>query len=267
MLLKIIDFLNSELNQQGMRLTEKTWESGILHRNVIALTWDVDCESSCEKDKSWTHALQKIQERLKPAKPCLLFARIPASNQAALRALENTGFHLIECYLELEHSLENIPQRTGKNEIRPLQTKEILELEKIALASFQYSRFHVDPFIDRSQADITRSEWVKNACRGRADFVFVAHVDQQPVGFLTCMKQLSKRITTGILDLIAVHPAYRDHKIGYDLTSEFLTYCRNQKYFSARVGTQAHNIPSLRLYEKVGFLMSRTFFSYHKHIM
>jgi ribosomal protein S18 acetylase RimI-like enzyme len=257
--------IGSEMSKLCIELSEKPWESKLLSRNVIALVWNSPCKriQNFQKEKIWTHALQNLQLNLDAFKPYLLTARIPSLNREATRALENSGFHLIECYLELEHNLEQIPPITGKNIIRPFRENEIHQLEKIAFESFQYSRFHMDPQIKAVEANTSRSEWVKNSCKGRAEAVFVAEVDQRPVGFVICKEKTS----IGILDLIAVYPDYRNRKLGYDLTVEFLKFCRSQQYYLAKVGTQAHNIPSIRMYEKTGFVMSETYYSYHKHLV
>jgi len=207
-----------------------------------------------------------VQKKLAKLTPCLLTSRINTANLTACRALENTGFHLIECYLELEHNLKNIPSVKTEANISPFIERELYQLEKIALESFRYSRFHMDPEISKPGADRSRAEWVKNACMGRAELVLVSHESDMPSGFVICMKSTINQSVIGKLDLIAVHPSYRRRTIGYYLTIAFLTHCKNQGYSSAHVGTQAHNIPSLRMYDKAGFVIKNSFYSYHKHI-
>ena len=266
---EVIQSITVESPQLGIELIENPWETKLLSRNVIALVFNSQCESMLEsqREESWTQALQKFQLKLEEFNPCLLTSRITALNQQATRALENSGFHLMECYLELEHNLKRIPSMIGKAIIRPFHKNEISQLEKIAFESFQYSRFHMDPLLRSAEANISRSEWVRNSCRGDAKAVFVAEVDQRPAGFVICKEKALGPGSVGNLDLIAVHPDYRNRKLGYNLTVEFLRFCRSQKYSLAKVGTQAHNIPSIRIYEKIGFLMSHTYYSYHKHII
>jgi len=270
MISKLPKSISSELSQMGIELIYKPWESKLLNRNVIALVWNstYKCIHNFQEEKiwTWTCALQNLQLKLETFKPYLLTTRIPALNREVIRVLENSGFHLIECYLELEHNLEQIPPMAGKNIIRPFRKNEISQLEKIAFESFQYSRFHMDPQIKAAEANASRSEWVKNSCKGRAEAVFVAEEDQRPVGFVICRKKNYRRGVVGILDLIAVYTDYKKRKLGYDLTVEFLKFCRSQKYCLAKVGTQAHNIPSIRMYEKIGFLMSHAYYSYHKGV-
>lgn len=262
-----IKSINLELSPYCLNLAAKPWESELLGKNILALAWNAPCDSIAEDQEDiWTQKLVWVQKELERFKPCLYIARIPALNYQASRALENAGFHLVECYLELDHSLDQVPSVTGENLIRPFVKDEIAKLEDIAKESFQYSRFHMDPQIPPDQAKLTRSEWVKNACLGRADVVLVAEVETQPVGFVIGMKKCLQEKMVGKLDLIAVHPDYRRRKLGYDLTVEFLNYCQEQKYSLVTVGTQAHNIPSLRMYEQTGFFMSQSFYTYHKHL-
>ncbi len=268
MISEVIQSMSSQLSQLCIELVEKDWESKLFNRNVIAITFDSRCESlpESQREESWTRAVKDLQLKLEAFRPCLLTSRILALNQGATRALENNGFHLMECFLELEHDLKQIPAMTGKNIIRRFSENEVPQLESMAFAAFDYSRFHMDPLIDATAANTSRAEWVRNACKGRAEAVFVAEVDRRPVGFVLCRKKVTGSGTAGILDLIAVHPDYRRQKLGYNLTVEFLKFCRRQKYSLARVGTQAHNIPSIRMYEKTGFSMSQAYYSYHKHM-
>ena len=266
---EILNSIDLEIMQYGIRLAEKPWEAALLHRNVVALNWDVACNlvAKVQREETQTKALSWLQAKLHPFKPCLLTTRISALNGEVIRALENDGFNLMECYLELEHTLKRPPSSSGKNLIRPFHEREIAYLERIAYESFCYSRFHMDPQITSHEANLTRSEWVRNACLGRADVVLVAEADSKPIGFLVGVKKTSDLGPIGKIDLVAVDSEYRNRKVGYELTIEFINYCRSQRYCLGKVGTQAHNIPSLRIYEKVGFLAIAAFYSYHKHLI
>lgn len=241
---EIINFLNDEITNKHFKLKDKIWESNLLQRNVIEFIWEEPCKYAWETNWRKNGRSPCIWfKKLVKLKPCLLTSRVNAANLTACRALENSGFHLIECYLELEHNLKDIPPVKTEYRISPFIESELYQLEKIALESFRYSRFHLDPEINKMDADRSRAEWVKNACLGRAEWVLVSHEGNVPSGFVICMKNTLKQQLIGKLDLIAVHPTHRGRNIGYHLTVAFLTYCKNQGYSSAQVGTQSHNIP------------------------
>lgn len=258
----LLKSISLELSKIGLKPVYKPWESNLLNLNVIDLVWN-----SQPEEKISVAALRGLERRLAAFKPCLLTARILTLNQKARRVLEDSGFHLMECYLEFEHNLELIPSVPGKISIRPFLKDDIPELEKIAFVSFQYDRFHMDSQIKPAQANATRSAWVKNACLGRAKAVFVAEIDSRPAGFVVCKEKKLGSNKMGILDLIAVHTDYRGRKLGSAMVAEFLKFCRKQHYYSGKTGTQAHNIPSVAMYEKAGFLMAQSYYTYHKHLV
>lgn len=260
--------INSKIPNQLIKLVEKPWEAQILKRNVFALSFykKNNFEPCFKPLDTYQKILKLIEKELEEYKPYILMTRISTLDINEKKSLEINHFKLIECYIELEHYLNKIYPSTGKNIIRPFRKEEISKLQEIAYSSFQFSRFHMDSDISKADANLTRSEWIKNACLGRAEFVLVSEINSQPTGFIICLKKKSSKEPIGQLDLIAVDNKYRKLKIGYDLTIEFLKCCKEKKFNLVRVGTQAHNVPSLRLYEKTGFLIYKSSYSYHKHV-
>lgn len=245
----------------SIKTIEKEWESGLFGKNVFMLKFEPDMEV-----ERYIDDVEKAQAMLNRQGPCLLMSRISCLDTPARRALEATGFHLMECYIELEHHLADVGAPSGKNRIRPFRHEEIDDLQRIALSAFQYSRFHMDWQIDREAADLSRSEWIKNACLGRAEFVLVAEQEGAPVGFVSCVRKGHGEEAVGQLDLIAVDSRYRKRRLGYDLVTAFLAMCKAKGISKSIVGTQAHNTPSIRLYERCGYCTTKTYFSYHKHL-
>jgi ribosomal protein S18 acetylase RimI-like enzyme len=259
---QVLNEINAELERVGIRLIPKPWESDLLGYRVFSLSWQ---EHDEKYEEIWSEAIERAIRRLEA--PCMLSARVPAGAGAVVRALERCGFCLMECYLELEHQLHAPPSRRSRTStVRPSRESDIGTLRKIAEESFQFSRFHMDPRIELKVAALTRAEWVENACRGRADVVLVSETDGKATGFLCVRSKEGDRGMIGCLDLIAVDPSQQGRGIGNDLVVEFLDFCRHQKYSVAEVGTQAHNIASLRLYEATGFKMLRASYSYHLHV-
>lgn len=136
---------------------------------------------------------------------------------------------------------------------------------KIAEISFKYSRFHLDPDVPRETANKIKKEWMANSLNGkRGNGVLVAELPQGVVGFLATLglKEEDQRI--GVIDLIAVVNGYQRQGIGQALIEAFFHYT-NGLYDIYRVGTQAANITSIRLYEKMGFRMVGSTYVLHGH--
>jgi ribosomal protein S18 acetylase RimI-like enzyme len=262
----------SERTANDIDLQEKPWESGLLGLPVYQLRFRPDGAASGLA--SIQDSLRRIDESFSDTR-ALLCARLPATDGARVRALEEAGFHLMECYLTLRHALDSLPSSLEEAGISPATPAELPALRRIAAESFQYSRFHMDPHIGREKAALTPSEWVENAVKGGDKTVLIvrapkaspkAIVEEEIAGFVCIRIPSGSGVKkTGVLDLIAVHPDYQGQGLGLALTRACLETCRREGCDSVEVGTQAHNIPSIRLYETAGFRLSGAAYSYHKH--
>jgi ribosomal protein S18 acetylase RimI-like enzyme len=180
--------------------------------------------------------------------PVFAYAKIEPTDLPALRWLYQHGFDLVDTSTVFDKALEpNLPL-TGQSEIRfatPADAKQTIE---VARHSFQYSRFHQDPRIERHIADEIKAVWVGNYFSGqRGQAMVLGLVNGQVAGFL----QLLYKGDTLVIDLIAVGRDYRRMSIGRDMIAFAQTYC--PPHPRMLVSTQLANIPSMRLYEAMGF--------------
>jgi ribosomal protein S18 acetylase RimI-like enzyme len=140
----------------------------------------------------------------------------------------------------------------------PSDERQVVEL---ARRSFVYSRFHLDSAIPKAVADTVKAEWVASYFAGkRGDEMVIALVDETVVGFLLLLWGNDGVLT---IDLIAVDGNQRRKGIASDM----ITYAESQCHGCSRikVGTQLANIPSIRLYEKIGFRMCMSKYVFHYH--
>jgi ribosomal protein S18 acetylase RimI-like enzyme len=131
----------------------------------------------------------------------------------------------------------------------------------LARRSFDYSRFHLDSVIPASVADTIKAEWAGNYFAGqRGDEMVVAVMRGTVVGFLLLL-----RGDKGVLnvDLIAVDRDMRRKGISSDMIAYAESQCRNCSRIL--VGTQVANVPSIRLYEKIGFRLFASHYVFHYH--
>lgn len=249
-------------------LSLKEWDSSILGKPVYAL--------GIASPEGRGGGLERVREELSAAldelrrerRGALVSIRCGSDTLVLTHLLESLGFRFIECYVELTAEVP-VNQDGGGPEgmtIGSHQAGEMAELEALAGRSFEYSRYHADPLIERAAANRSRAEWVGNACRGRAKAVLVARTQGAPAGFLVVMEDRVGGRTAGKIDLIAVDRNDRGRGIGKALIGAFFGWCRTAGHEVALVGTQAHNIPSLRLYGAMGFLHYRTSYSLHLHL-
>ncbi len=141
-------------------------------------------------------------------------------------------------------------------EHRPSEADAILD---IAGTAFRYSRFHLDPQIDATLAHHIKREWTRNYLLGkRGAGLLVARESGKPVGFLAHMVARG----AAVIDLIAVSPSAGGKGVGSALTASFLGLYAGKP---RAVGTQIANLPSIRLYTRLGFQLAKSEYVLHLH--
>jgi ribosomal protein S18 acetylase RimI-like enzyme len=186
-------------------------------------------------------------------------ARVPAADVSRLQALLEARFAVVDVNVTLERRAAAAAQPPSPpvERARPEDGPALLSL---AARAFRYSRFHLDPLIDREAADRVKREWVRSYLEGRRGVeLLVSHGERAPVGFLAVLESGEVRV----IDLVAVEPAARRQGAGDALVAAFLAGAAPGQ--EVRVGTQVANVPSLRLYEKHGFRTTEASYVLHRH--
>lgn len=201
-----------------------------------------------------------------PAPPAgaFLTAKVPADRIGLVRGLSAAGFCVVDMNITLERAPDAGALRgdTGVRTARPGDEASVLE---IAGSCFRYSRFHLDPAIPRAVADGVKRAWMKSYFDGRrGDGVWVAEADGRPGGFLAQLTAQEGGEDVKVIDLIGVSPASARRGLGGALVARFLREAAG-KCRRVRVGTQAANLPSLRLYEAAGFRAAAAHYVLHAH--
>ena len=196
--------------------------------------------------------------------------RLATSNIAAAKWLAQWGFYIVDTAITLErepfqpvtggtvhrfHSKHGISIR-----VRDVQPQDYRPLLDIAEESFSCSRFALDPHIPRQTVSDIKRAWLGSYfSNGRGERVLVVASGNEAAGFLAVLQQPDAMV----IDLIGVKAGERQQGIGRALTRHFCALYQKQ---TVRVGTQAANIPSLRLYYSLGFVPTKTEFVLHAHI-
>ena len=173
------------------------------------------------------------------------------------------GFQVIEVNLSLEqNNLYEYNRRPITNDgykIRLASKQDRGAVENIAKKSFMFDRFHNDPKISNSVANEIKRNWARNffiSQRGNA--MIVASEDNIPVGFMLLLNGEEK--TT--IDLIAVDENHRKN----GLAMRMIDFTKKKLGTNNLVvGTQVSNIPSIRMYESMGFKTINSQFVLHYH--
>jgi GNAT superfamily N-acetyltransferase len=193
------------------------------------------------------------------------YSKVETSRIDQVRALASAGFQVVDVNITLRLD-PPWPVQAVPLSISKAGRDDEAAVAEIAEKCFTFSRFHLDPSVSTAVANRIKREWVLNYFRKeRGEYIYTARIDSRPVGFLAVLCLSLQNRTVGIIDLMGVHPEQQGCGIGRALVSHFIQ-TEGPRSTMLEVGTQAANIPSLRLYQRMGFLISRTEYVMHRHV-
>lgn len=228
-------------------LTKDDWLSGILGKSAWRL----------EREKPGSSLATVL------AKPGgFAYAKTGTTEIALTSHLTDHGFRVIDTAL----TFEGLPNGAKSPMVRHAKPSDRDVVSSIAGSAFRFSRFHLDPRIQEKDANKIKFAWASNFFDGlRGNDMVVAEREGKVVGFLLLIHGLAGYLT---IDLIGVLPTWQGQGIG----REMIAFAAQSKFDNGLspagmlVGTQAANIPSVRLYESLGFRMKSTQFILHLHV-
>lgn len=186
------------------------------------------------------------------------YARVPAAEVAICNYLVERGFRIVDTCLtfELKEYLTPLDANAAVRFAVPADRDGVMS---VARDSFRYSRFHLDPYVPKSTADEIKACWAGNYFTGqRGNFMVVADVDARIAAFLQLLSPDEGPLT---IDLIAVEERVRGKGLARAMIRFAAERCPNP--IPMRVGTQAANVGSVRLYESLGFRMISSAYVLH----
>jgi|GEM_PF-468211 len=204
-----------------------------------------------------------------------LSTRVDTKDILSIHLLEDQGFRLVDTLVTYLHNLRDFTRDDLEPDhlVRPFQPSDFAPMKDLARKAFSnkgdmLSRFYADPHLPDEKCDEFYGVWLENSVqRNEADKVFVAELDQTPVGFITC------KINPGIHHLLGV-------KIGYTPLTAVLPEVRKQGVYTslkkAAMGwlkdrvdflesrTPISNITSQRIWVKLGGKLVSSHYTFHK---
>jgi len=206
--------------------------------------------------------LSKLSELIEQysRKEFLVYSKIFTDNITTINLLERVGFNLIDTNVQYKKKSSGlIKEQFNSENVRFSKPSDQESIVSLARESFFYSRFHIDPEISREDAKSIKAEWVKNYFHGsRGNYMVVSLVNETIAGFLLLLTNKENLV----IDLIAVDAKFKRQGLALSMIQFANEKIPHKQYL---VGTQIGNVPSIRLYEKMGFIFSGSEYVFHYH--
>ncbi len=246
-----------------MRIEADAWLSRIFDYPVFKLSLPVESQ-----DGSLFEISSKVLCASAQAKNAFYYAKVPTTHVGLVQLLTATGFTVVDVNVTFERQPAEQPDWTDGRKVivRDVLPKEHGSVLDIAATCFVYSRFHLDPQIPKQLANAVKREWINSYChQRRGERLFVAELDGRLAGFNAVLTTTLDGSSVRVIDLIGVANAYQGFGVGKSLVKHFI-HDSFSKHKRLRVGTQAANLPSMRLYEGCGFRVAETVYVLHAHV-
>jgi ribosomal protein S18 acetylase RimI-like enzyme len=194
----------------------------------------------------------------------LFYAKLPTSDVQRCLALGSVGFAVIDTAITLSRSGGAVGAGKGIG-VGIARRDQYEVIPKIAERCFRWSRFHLDPKIPPNLANSIKRRWLESYVQGsRGSALYAAEIDGVVAGFLAVIESSVDSRPVAVIDLLGVASEYQGRGVGAALVQCFTSDWQG-RVSELRVGTQAANVASLRLYESCGFRIVESNYVLHAH--
>ncbi len=243
-----------------------------MQRNIPVITLSIldqerfGVKTAKSRDFIW-HDIPEMLSQCRQNHVQLLIARCPSSNLKTAQELERRGFLLMDTLVYYEHNLHltNIIVPNEKITIRGILPGEAEDVRALAAESFKgyCGHYHADPKLDVHQCDDVYTSWAYNSCISKdfATEVFVAVLDDKIVGFATLRindPKESEVVLNGVLPKTQRMGIYRM------LIENSLIWSIRHCMKRMIISTQITNIAVQKVWVRVGFQPTSSFYIFHK---
>lgn len=220
------------------------------------------------KDKALTsEKAKKAIGQCKDNKIKCLYATFDTNDYATLRTAVEHGFIITDIRVNLVKNLPTVDNNKGdvRNGFQIYETvgpDDVPCLVQISKDISKGSRFAFDKQLPAGGAGDLYALWMHNCIQKKvADKIFVAREIEtgKAVGVVTC----KNKSDCGQIILIGINNRHRRKGIASFLLKHTCSYFRGEGCEKVEVATQGSNIPSLRLYQKNGFLTDKVSVVFH----
>ncbi len=235
------------------------WDSDFFGSNIARLQTGYMSREVAEQASAWSQA-NSIS--------CLYFLT-DADDTESVRVAEDNHFRFVDIRITLDRRLQGgiaalergTAGRGAIGAVRPHRPEDIPALKAIAAASHHDSRFYNDPQFPSTMCDALYETWIEKSCNGYAERVFVADVDGQASGYISCHLPAEGE---GNIGLVGIAQSLQGRGLGGRLVYAALEWFVEQGVDHVTVVTQGRNANAQRLYQSCGFVTRETQLWYHR---
>jgi dTDP-4-amino-4,6-dideoxy-D-galactose acyltransferase len=238
------------------RFAEDRWLAQIFHGPVFR--WIGAADERCAT------GLTGEMARLSGSGRAFFYAKVPTNNVLGCSALCRAGFAVIDTAITLARA-DGLEPGGGGVSVGIATREQRVGIPAIAESCFRWSRFHLDPQIPTAVANEVKRRWIESYVQGlRGSALYAAETDGRLAGFLAVLELSLENRRIAVIDLVGVTPEHQGKGVGAALVRFFVNDWQGRAG-ELRVGTQAANIRSLRLYERFGFRVVESTYVLHAH--
>jgi hypothetical protein len=192
----------------------------------------------------------------------LIYFRQDSNDQVAKKVLLSHGYYIAEASLQIKLTkVKNVDfSKIYRNNLEidnKLNEEDIKQLQEIAYDSFNYSRFHEDPFLDIEKCRVRYSNWILDLVeQGKEVYIYRQNDEVISFQFYTVENNKVDLILGGSKEGYGMMTLYFFSTLMTDL----------QKQGIKRMDTMisASNLGILNTYISFGYTVQKSFFDYHK---
>jgi dTDP-4-amino-4,6-dideoxy-D-galactose acyltransferase len=182
---------------------------------------------------------------------CLYFLA-SADDPATLALAGEAGFRLVDVRVTFGRDCgADDADLASTSAIRPAASSDHAELRRLAEGAHTGTRFFADERL-APRAPALYGRWLERSLDDAAGAVFVATLDDAPVGYLTCAVDPATQV--GNIGLVAVADRAQARGLGTALLRAGLGWLARAGASRTTVVTQGRNLPAQVLYERAGFV-------------
>ena len=198
---------------------------------------------------------------------CLLISRCLTSDLEAAQTMEREGFLLTDTLVYYQRDFERkaVLEEAGSVPVRPIRPGEEEAVGRIAAECFSgyLGHYHADRRLDRAKCDKTYVDWAVRCCLHRevAEQVVLAEVGREILGFAALRLNGPKE---GEAFLIGVLPKAQGKGIYRSFILDGMRWCLSLGATRMVESTQITNLAVQKVWIRLGFEPSHSFYTYHK---